>query len=190
MYGHREVQLNERHELLASIANTIKDYRADDLPEPTPDHVERWIRQFGTDVQVPILREMDHILKWTYFSQSNVRAFFADVIDNGDLAGNKPRRFWRAAHLLDIQQNGNSQTEIRKLFMEELAHKYGLTPDSDGRKDGVFVYLDDVLFSGGRIGEDLSSWIAHTSPQAGIVHIIVIASLWRVEMQNTVGTRG
>ena len=176
MYGHREVQLNERHELLASIANTIKDYRADDLPEPTPDHVERWIRQFGTDVQVPILREMDHILKWTYFSQSNVRAFFADVIDNGDLAGNKPRRFWRAAHLLDIQQNGNSQTEIRKLFMEELAHKYGLTPDSDGRKDGVFVYLDDVLFSGGRIGEDLSSWIAHTSPQAGIVHIIVIAS--------------
>ena len=168
--------MNKRHELLASIANRIKDYRSDDLLEPTPDHVERWIRQFGTDVQVPILQELDHVLKWTYFSQSRVRAFFETLIHNGDLAGDNPRRFWRDAQLLDIQQNGNSQTEIRKLFMEELARKNIIPTGSGGRKDGVFMYLDDVLFSGGRIGQDLSTWISDTSPLTGTVHVVVIAA--------------
>lgn len=54
--------LKTRHKLLDSIADTIKDYRARDLPAPTPDHVDRWIRQFGADVQLPMLREMDHVL--------------------------------------------------------------------------------------------------------------------------------
>ena len=177
--------MKERGELLTAIANTITDYRTDELPEPTPDHVDKWIHQFGTDVRLPMLREMNHVLQRTYFSQSRVRNFFANVVDNRKLAGEKPREFWRAAHLLDIQKDGNSQTEIRELFSEELKQKYGLVADAGEKNSRVFVYLDDVLFSGGRIENDLSTWIAGESPETGTVHILVIAAHrygeWRCE---------
>ena len=55
----------ERDDLLASIAATTADYREGDLPPSTPEHVERWINQFDAGVQLPILREMDHVLQTT-----------------------------------------------------------------------------------------------------------------------------
>ena len=42
----RSQRLTERRNLLTSITNTIKDYRAGEIPEPTPDHVDQWINQF------------------------------------------------------------------------------------------------------------------------------------------------
>ena len=168
--------MKERGELLTAIANTITDYRTDELPEPTPDHVDKWIHQFGTDVRLPMLREMNHVLQRTYFSKSLICNFLASAIDSRKLAGEKPREFWRAAHLLDIQKDGNSQTEIREIFAQELKRKYGLVADAGEENGGVFVYLDDILFSGSRIGNDLSTWIADESPEAGTVHILVIAA--------------
>ena len=168
--------MNERRELLASIAGTIRDYRAGDLPAPTPEHVDRWIRQFRADVQLAMLREMDHVFRRTYFSQAHVRTFFAGVVHNRGLSGEQPRDFWQAAHLLDIQKDGNSQAEVRTLFSEELDRKYGIAASAPGTGDEVFVYLDDALFSGSRIGNDLSSWISNAAPQVGTVHIVVIAT--------------
>ena len=152
------------------------DYRAGDLPEPTPDHVDKWISQFGAEVQLPMLRELDHVLQRTYFSQSRVRNFFASVMNNRKLAGEDPREFWCNAHLLDIQQDGNSQTEIRQLFSKALEREHGVAAGTCDARDGVFVYLDDVLFTGSRIGNDLSTWITDESPEAGTVHILVIAA--------------
>ena len=168
--------MEARSVLLASIASTIKDYRTGDLPEPTPDHVDRWIHQFEPDVQLPMLCEMDHVLRQTYFSQSKVRNFFASVTGNRRLAGEDPREFWRNAYLFDIQQDGNSQAEIRRLFSEELERNYGLAANAGVPNDAVFVYLDDVLFTGSRIENDLSRWIADAAPQAGTVHILTIAA--------------
>ena len=56
-----------------------------DLPETTPGHVDRWIRQFRTEVQLPILHEMDHVLQKSDFSRSDARDFFARVIDDHGL---------------------------------------------------------------------------------------------------------
>ena len=168
--------MNGRHELLVSIANTINDHRAGELPEPTAGHVDRWIGQFDADVQLPMLREMDHVLRQTYFSRTRVRDFFASVIDDRNLAGEDPCEFWRIAHLLEIQQNGTSQTEIRQLFSEALEQKCGVAAGGGEPRDGVFVYLDDVLFTGGRMGSDLSAWIAGDSPRAATVHVLVIAA--------------
>ena len=166
--------MTERQNRLGSIARTIKDYRGGDLPETTPGHVDRWIRQFRREVQLPMLHEMDYVLRKTYFSQSDVRDFFAGAISNRSLAGEEPCKFWETAHLLDIQQDGNSQTEIRQLFLDELEKKYVLTAGTT--KDNVFVYLDDVLFSGSRIGNDLSEWVVTEAPAVGTVHIVVIAA--------------
>ena len=166
----------ERADLLESIAHTILDYRSGEIPEPTPEHVERWIRQFDRSIQLPLLRELDHVLEQTYFPRAYVRQFFAAQVQDEDLTGGALCQFWQAAHILDIQQNGYSQAEIRELFGEALKQQCGLQLERCGVEGGDFVYLDDVLFSGSRIGNDLSAWIEHAAPEKGTVPVLVIAS--------------
>ena len=161
--------MNERGKLLDSIADTIKDYREGEIAQLTPDHVDRWVYQFDNTVQVPLLHELDHVLKKTYFSKSYVSRFFAKRV------GNNLRDFWQNATILDIQQRGHSQTEIRELFGQALKRKYGLNIDECGSRGGTFIYLDDALFTGYRIGDDVSDWIAN-GPDKATLYIIVIAS--------------
>ena len=168
--------MSVRDDVLASIANSIQDYRAGEIAKPTPDHVDRWIRQFDKDVQVPMLSELDHVLKKTYFSKDDVSRFFANQIKHKNLVGASPCDFWKAAHLLSIQKQGHSQKEIRQLFGAALNEQCGLKLEECGSPEGAYVYLDDVLFTGGRIGTDLSAWITDQAPPESTVHILVIAT--------------
>jgi len=96
---------------------------------------------------------------------------------NKKLAGPDPCAFWRDAHILDIQQQGHSQTDIRVLFGEALLRECGIkSPDDCGSADGAFIYLDDVVFSGSRIGSDFTEWIKTDAPSCATVHILVIAA--------------
>lgn len=168
--------MSQRQALLASIAQTIQDYRNGILPQPITDHVERWVNQFDKEVQLPLLRELDHVLKLTYFSRDKVNQFFASQITLNGLAGAEPCKYWCKAHFLDIQKHGHSQKEILQLFGEALKAQCGLDITKCGAEDGDYIYLDDVLFTGDRIGSDLSSWIANTAPSKGNVHVLVIAA--------------
>lgn len=104
---------------------------------PTPEHVVRWLNQFNAGVQLPLLREVDHVLKKTYFSKEWIKSFFSAQIVHKDLAGEDIVKFWSRAHLLDIQQNGQSQTHIRRLFGESLLEKCGLNVDACGAPGGA-----------------------------------------------------
>lgn len=168
--------MSMRGELLASIANTIKDYRAGEIAEPTPEHVDRWVQQFSADVQVPLLAELNHVLDKTYFSKNDVSQFFAGEIQNKRIVGDDPCAFWAKANFLNIQQHGHSQREILALFGESLAAHCGFAFDDCGSDDGPFFYLDDVLFSGGRIGTDLKAWIQNDAPLNANVKILVIGT--------------
>lgn len=168
--------MSERSDLLASLAKTIEDYRDGDLATRTPDDVDRWIQQFAAAIQVPLLREMDHVLKQTYFTKANVSEFFSKLIAQKALAGDAACEYWQKAHFLDIQQQGHSQAEIRQVFGEALIDQCGLEIDSCGADGGDYLYLDDVLFTGGRIGNDLSAWIGSDAPAKGTVQVVVIAA--------------
>ena len=166
----------ERDDLLASIATTTADYREGDLPAPTPQHVGRWIDQFDAGVQLPILREVDHVLKQTYISRATVKDFFTSLLSHEKITGGNPAAFWSQAHILDIQQNGQSQTHIRGIFGEALHEKLGLDVNTCGRPGGAFIYLDDVIFSGGRVTTDLSAWLRDAAPDNSVVHVLVMAT--------------
>jgi len=168
--------VTDRKKLLGSIARITADYRAGDLPQLTADHVARWVRQFSAEVQLPLLKELDHVLSRTYFARATVKEFFSRQIAHKQLAGDKPRDYWRKAHFLNIQQNGHSQAEIGQLFGEALKAQCNLDIEKCGADGGEYIYLDDVLFTGGRIGSDLSSWIADAAPAQGIVDVLVIAA--------------
>ena len=161
--------MTERRNLLTSITNTIKDYRAGEIAEPTPDHVERWISQFDEDVQIPMLRELDHTFKVTYVSKGKVLQLLRQI------AGNFSCDFWRKAHILNIQRNGRSQFEIRELLRPILKEQCGYDIDYRGATGGDFVYLDDAIFSGERVREDLSYWIQDQAIENTTLHVMVIA---------------
>jgi len=177
--------MSEYDDLLKSIASIITDYRDGEIPKPTPDHVDHWIKQFDKAIRVPLLREINYVLKRTYFSKAEVSKFLKHLIKEKKLAGEKPCDFWRSAHLLDIQEQGHSQAEISDLFNKGLQKECGLSLEECGSAGGAFIYLDDVLFTGGRIGADLEAWITNKAPPKFTLNILVIATHVLGEWQCT-----
>lgn len=165
-----------REDLLGSISETVADYRRDEIEPRTPARVDRWVRQFPVTVQSSLLLELDHVLQQTYISRRVMVEHIASVLTMPELVGPDPRGFWQRSALLNIQQRGRSQAAMLELFAEGLRSRYGLDIASCDGTSGQFIYLDDALFSGLRIGNDLSAWIATVAPPAAVVHIAVRAS--------------
>lgn len=167
--------MTERQNLLKSIATTTADYRADDLAAPTPEHVDCWVKQFNADVQISILREMDHVLKKTYFSLETVTKFLNVVLKTENLVGSNPSKFWSSVNFLNIQKGGNSQREMLAIFGQLLKNTYKIETSECGQSLESFVYLDDAIFTGNRVLNDLRAWIQSNAPAKSNVHVISIA---------------
>jgi len=167
--------VTERQKLLESIANTTADYREGELPAPTPEHVDRWVRQFQKEVQIELLRELDHVFKTTYLSKATVTSFLQRMVKSTKIAGDTPCDFWARAHFLNIQTNGYSQKEMLELVDRILTKECKLSVEECGKAGGDYVYVDDVMFSGNRVGNDLATWVAKKAPPKGKVHIVVAA---------------
>lgn len=169
------LKISERRKLLASIATTIKTYRQGELLEPTPEHVDRWASQFSATDQVPFLREFDHVIKQTFITKKEVEIFLEYLVKNQKFVGANPAAFWKKANFLQIQKAGQSQKEMISLFGKSLNHQCGLDIAQCGSAGGSYIYLDDVLFTGGRIASDLEAWIATKAPDKAVVHVILMA---------------
>ena len=167
--------MSKRSQLLESIAETIADFREGEIQMPTPEHVDKWIKQFDRDVQKPMLTELDHVLKQTYFSKGNVKDFLAALVKNKKLAGNDPCSFWEDVEFLRIQGGGNSQREMLMMFDGILEDECGVKTEDCGKAPTEFLYLDDAIFTGNRVRTDLSSWIEANAPAEAKVHVVTIA---------------
>lgn len=165
---------SDRKALLASIADTIADYRQGEIPTPDADHVETWINQFDGSVQEAILAEVDHVLAKTYVKKSSVEHFVDGVLKAQKLAGANPCAFWAKANFLNIQSSGNSQRQMLEMFGALLQGTCGLSLGDCGSDDGPFIYLDDAIFTGNRIRTDLSDWIQAMEPAVATLHVVVI----------------
>ena len=165
----RSWEVTERSDLLASVASTIRDYRAGEIPEPNPDHVERWISQFDEAVQVPMLRELDFVLQRTYVSLNQAQQLLSKI------AGYYSCDFWRDAYILDIQRNGHSQAEMRELLLPILREQCGPGIGYQGSPGGDFIYLDDAIFTGNRVIQDLTRWTQREAPAKATLHIMTFA---------------
>ncbi len=167
--------MSERTRLLQSIATIITDYRPGEIPVPTPAHVERWINQFSTPAQEPILTEMGHVLGQSYIKKTGVEEFLSNLVNNPKITGATPCAFWHDVSFLDIQSGGHSQHDMLALFSNALQKTCGFTAAQCGSPaSDIFIYLDDMLFTGNRILHDLTTWIQSSAPQSAKVHVINI----------------
>ena len=167
--------MSERVELLESLSDTIADYRDGEISEPTPSHVAKWVDQFDAPVQLPILKEMDHVLKQIYLPKSTIDEVIRELVTNQELTGEDPHRYWQATKLLNIQQNGESQRDMLRMFGTALERECGLTVDECSGTSGTFLYLDDGIYTGHRILADLTSWIDSHAPDKAELNILVVA---------------
>lgn len=163
-----------RQALLTSIAGTIADYRAGQIAAPDAAHVDRWISQFDPAVQVPLLEEMDHVLKKSYFPRTNVLSFLDAVATSAKLCGGTPANFWKDVQLLDIQGGGASQKDLNTELAGLLAVG-GISLAGSASAATKFVYLDDGLFTGNRTRRDVESWVKNQAPSPCDLYVIVIA---------------
>ncbi len=160
--------------MLATIASRIADYRHGEIPPPTPQHVERWVSQFPAPHQDRLLAELDAVLAKTYFSRAAVHTFLNSLAKTSTLTGPNPTSFWQNAHILNIQQGGQSQSELTTLFHDILRKEFNITHHATPREGCPVFYLDDVVFSGNRVSHDIEAWLPHC-PLAQInLHIAVI----------------
>ncbi|MGO6748232.1 hypothetical protein ACCS93_38615 [Rhizobium ruizarguesonis] len=166
--------MTERDRLLKSIATITADYREGELAAPTPEHVDRWIKQFPAEVQQPILTELEHVFGKTYFTRKNVTGFLSGLVTNKDITKGDPTTFWRGVKFLNIQQAGNSQREMLEIFDRKLRKHCNLTIAECGTNPHTFLYLDDVLFTGGRVKHDMVAWIKEHAPEVANVAIVTI----------------
>lgn len=167
--------MNKRSSLLKSIASTIADYRAGEIDAPGPEHLDTWIKQFNSEVQEPMLEELDHVLEQTYISKATVQKFLSSLVKNRDLTGGDLRAFWENVKFLDIQGGGNSQREMLRMFDTLLQEECELEIDDCGGDPDAYLYLDDGIFTGNRIRNDINSWIQSDAPQNAKVHVVTIA---------------
>lgn len=169
--------MDKRSELLESIATTITDYRDGEIKRPTPEHVDRWIRQFDKGVQLDILVELDYVLKNSYLSRAYVEEFLGLLAANPIMFGEDSCSFWKKVVFLNIQGGGRSQRDMLKMFNEILLEECNLgIKDCANHPEGVYLYLDDGIFTGSRVINDLSNWIQNHAPQKAKVHVVIMAA--------------
>jgi hypothetical protein len=171
--------MTQRTDLLGSIAQTIGTYRQHEHRPPitpTPAHVEQWINQFTPANQLGLLREFDHILRNSFITKETMMGFLTTQLHNEDLVGSNPAAYWKSANFLDIQIDGQSQKEMLELFDECLKNSFGFSVKSCGSPEGDYIYLDDVIFSGGRVGTDLQAWIDNKAPAKARVIVLVMVT--------------
>lgn len=160
--------------LRADVAALIADYRLGEIPAPDAAHVDRWVEQFPQAVRDPILSELKHVFGMTYFTRAKVQSFIDMVVTSPKFAGPDPAQFWQGVKVLQLQTAGNSQKDMCELLKGSLQRQCGLNMDLCGLAPHTYLYLDDALFSGGRIRSDIVNWVNGLAPANAKVAILVI----------------
>lgn len=165
---------DELERLCAAIAETLSDYRAGEIRARTPTDVERWVDQFDSGVRVPLLCEVDHILRKSYLSRVRVERFLSGLLVHEPMVGPDPSVFWRSAQFLMLQTEGRSQAEMLGMFGALLENAFGFSIDDCGNPPASFVYLDDGVFSGNRVLNDLRPWVREIAPPTSRLDIVAM----------------
>lgn len=159
---------------VSAIVTTLSDYRLHEIPRITPEHVERWVRQFASDDQMVILSEMDRILSRYYVSRAKAEGLLETMLSHKEIFGEAPGSAMAYTEFLEIQIRGESQRDLLALASNLMWTRYGmhLSRPTTPRQ---YVYLDDCLFSGNHAYRDMEAWIP-TAKEGTVLHVILLGA--------------
>jgi len=132
-----------------------------------------WVNQFDPEERLPVLDELNHVLKRTYLTEANMEEFLIKVAANQKFVGADAKAFWKSVGVLRVQTGGNSQNEMLERLERILNEHIGIGLDECRSTSGTFLYIDDAVFSGNRVKNDLEPWIENVAPQTFSLRIVV-----------------
>lgn len=143
-------------------------------------HIEKWIAQFENSEQKFIASTVVKLLENRYITKQEEIKFIEDLFKDQSLILNNTM-----PTPLEIQGNGKSQ----KHLVQHYKKVFSQHPEINYSQDRV-IYLDDFIFSGGRIYQDLTNWIPRQE-KSHKIYISVIgchSSIWRTknELQDKI----
>lgn len=165
----------ELSEATANLAAVYADYRVGDSGPLTPGRALAWAMQFEEAERLIVVREATHVLGKCYVSKDRLRKFLAVVANEKDMVGTAGPAFWRKVGLLRLQNQGRSQADMIELLAAEVKTKHGVDLDGAESQNGHYLFLDDVMFSGGRVHRPLVDWINSHSLTGITIWIVVFA---------------
>lgn len=125
-------------------------------------HVYKWLNQFNLEDQERLARITSNILEKTYIQKDEEQKFIKALFENPHVKkGNL------VAYPLTIQRNGLSQKQMIELYkkiVEDNGYEYDLNN---------FIYLDDFMFSGGRVFTDISNFIPLVQKNITLLVVVV-----------------
>jgi hypothetical protein len=130
-----------------------------------PYHVLRWLEQFDSAKREDFAQAFANVISKSYISKDKVQQA-ANLLLASNLVSNNDANFFQNVSFLDIQQNGQSQTEFLHNFIIPEAQSLSIPCAINDLTKTRFLYFDDVLFSGGRAKVDLEKWINTMAPQS------------------------
>lgn len=172
-------------DILNKIFNFLKDYENFESYMLNDDqsindvslhrHIEQWITQFELSEQKFIASMVLKLLENRYITKNEELEFINELFENQTLNNRNTMPF-----PLEIQKNGKSQKHLVKCYEEKIS----LHPEINYSQDSV-IYLDDFIFSGGRIYQDLSNWIP-LQKKSYKIYVAVIgyhSGIWKTKQE-------
>ena len=147
--------------LAQKIHEIIKDYRQEDSIQISPADILEWAYQFGEDAEF-MLNELTHLLPQIYFSKDRVQKEMQNMLNKlyKYLNYKSVESFFEDLDFLCLQPSGKSQHILLQMINDIAIKKTSRSIDEYRRyPKKTFVYVDDVLASGGTIGRDLIQWL-------------------------------
>lgn len=178
------------------IAALVADYRSSESGDSIVDisRVTHWVGQFGIseELQTRVLSELLHVLRRTYLSSARIETFSRNAIRNENLlAGRDPAVFWKQVCLIDPgyrsvclraeapKPQGQSRYVSTEYFRKALGEELDVEPEVDPERASAYLYVDDLICSGGQASDEIGSWMADFSSTAsgrGIKDILLIVN--------------
>ena len=156
-------------QLITDIYEIIQDYRREEyeedqvlLPPMSKYRITRWIRQFEEDDREFLLTELLHILNASYLSKEIAHKFLRQAVHL--LQEKSPYKTIEEVldhcRFLDCQEPHKSQSYFLKMMDEYLKVNFDRSLYEEPEKEiKYWVYLDDVLGTGGTYLDDISAAI-------------------------------
>lgn len=165
-----------RQNLLASIANTIRDYRQGEISPITPDHVDKWVCQFDKEEQLIILYEMSHLLSKYYLTKDKTKQFLSAILNYEKIFGDDPSSTLTKSQFLNIQRKGSSQKDLLNL-LESINPNINVCQININHNINNainYIYLDDCLLSGNTVFRDMEKFLNINSISNTNIHLIFL----------------
>ena len=153
------------------ISSLIHDFREGELPITLDaNHVDRWIHQFDEKDRSIILAETFHVLNNSYYKKDRITAFCKRVLKClSNIASLAEYAF------IANQSVGESQKRLLGIIRQIARTEYNTdihTTDECDYTEGMLVYVDDGLYTGRRIRQDLYDVINKTHNKVIVVFLI------------------